>query len=389
MTVDLHHQTDGPDGAPVLVLLNSLGTTSAMWDPQLAALSEQFRVVTVDIRGHGRSPASPALPTGQSPDIADLGRDVLALLDRLDAPRVHLAGLSLGGMTAMWLAAHHPERIARLALLCTSAHLPPKQGWLERANTVRRHGMSAIADAVVARWTTPGLAERDPDLVARLVAMLTSVDPESYAQCCEAIATLDLRADLGRIAAPTLVISGAADLATPPDHGELIADGVRGSRLEIVGPAAHLATYEQSGPIGALLLEHFGGGDRLRAGYATRRSVLGDVHVDAAVARTTEFTAPFQDFITRYAWGDIWTRPGLSRRDRSIATLAALISIGAEHEIGMHVRAALTNGLTPAEISEVLLHTAVYSGLPRANRAFALAQQALDEAIAPPTTEET
>lgn len=125
----------------------------------------------------------------------------------------------------------------------------------------------------------------------------------------------------------------------------------------------------------AALLAHVGGGATLSAGFATRRAVLGDQHVDRSIASTTDLTAPFQDFITRYAWGDVWSRPGLARRDRSIATLAALVSLGAETEIAMHVRAALRNGLTAEEVGEVLLHTAVYAGLPRANRAFAIAQE--------------
>jgi 3-oxoadipate enol-lactonase/4-carboxymuconolactone decarboxylase len=205
--------------------------------------------------------------------------------------------------------------------------------------------------------------------------MLLQVDPESYAQCCQAIAGMDLRADLGRISAPALVIGGADDPATPPDHARVIADGIAGSRLEILDEAAHLATVEQPGRIAQLLLQHFGIGP----GYATRRAVLGDAHVDRAIAATTDFTAPFQDFITRYAWGDVWSRPGLARRDRSIATLAALVALGAEHEIAMHVRAALRNGLSPDEIGEVLLHTALYAGLPRANQAFATAQSVIDE----------
>ncbi|WP_322761100.1 3-oxoadipate enol-lactonase [Frankia sp. Cr2] len=392
MTITLHSLAEGPRSAPVLVLLNSIGASTAMWDPQVAVLAERFRVVRIDSRGHGRSPAAPPGQPGQPCTIDELARDVLAVLDRIEldlgVTRVHLAGLSLGGMTAMWIAAHHPQRIARLALLCTSAHLPPAKARFDRAATVRRDGLGPIADAVVQRWVTPGLAARDPGLVAALMAMLRGTDAESYAQCCEAIATMDLRPDLARIAAPTLVIAGSDDPAIPPEHAQTIADGIAGARVEVLGNAAHLATVERSGEVARLLLEHFcppdgagpgAGGATLSAGYATRRAVLGDEHVDRAIANTTELTALFQDFITRYAWGDVWSRPGLTRRDRSIVTLAALTSLGADHEIAMHVRAAIRNGLTPAEIGEVLLHTALYSGLPRSNRAFAIAQQTLAE----------
>jgi len=375
MTVPLHHQVYGPDGAPSLVLLNSLGTTSAMWAAQLGALSEQFRVVMIDTRGHGKSPPAPEERTS----IDDLGHDVLAVLTSLGIARAHLAGVSLGGMTAMWLAVHHPDRVDRLALLSTSAHLPPEAMWRTRAAAVRTDGLASIAEPVVARWLTTELAARDPELVAQLRTMLAGNDAESYAQCCEAIAELDLRSDLGRIAAPTLVIAAAQDVATPPEHGRVIADGIAGARLEIVPDAAHIATVEQAGAITRLLIEHLRGGATLAAGFATRRAVLGDDHVDRAIDATRPLTAPFQEFVTRYAWGDVWSRPGLARRERSIATLAVLVALGAEHEIAMHIRAAVTNGLSSDEIAEVLLHTALYAGLPRANRAFAIAQQVLAE----------
>ncbi len=367
-------QADGPDGAPVLVLLSSVGATSEMWAPGLAPLTEQFRVVRIDTRGHGASP--PAAP-GEVTTIEDLGRDVLAVLDELNTERVHLAGLSLGGMTAMWIAIHHPERIARLALICTSSYVPPAQSWRDRAATVRRAGMAAIADERVSLWVTPAFAAANPHVVARLREMIVGVDAESYAQCCEAIAAMDQRADLARIAAPTLVIAGRQDEAMPTEHAQLIVDSIAGARLEILDPAAHIPTIEQPGATADLLLRHFQGGATLAAGYATRREVLGNAHVERSIEATTQFTAPFQEFLTRYAWGDVWSRPQLPRRDRSIATLAALVAIGAEHELGMHVQAARRNGLTPEEITEVLLHTALYAGLPRANRAFAIASEAL------------
>ncbi len=376
MIVELAGEEQGPADAPVLVLLNSLGTSTAMWDAQLGALAEQFRVVRIDARGHGRSPAA---SPGQPCTVADLGREVLAVLDRLDLGRVHLAGVSIGGMTAMWLAIHHPERVARLALLCTSAFPGRPESWHERAATVRSSGTAAIADAVVGNWITPGLAQRDPRLMESLRAMLTSTDVESYAQCCEALAVLDLREELSRIAAPTLVIAGADDQALPPEHARAIAAGIADARLEELAPAAHIAPVEQAGPVTRLLLDHFTGGASVAAGFRTRRAVLGAAHVEKSIANTTEFTAPFQDFLTRYAWGEVWSRPGLARRERSIATLAALVALGAEHELAMHVRAAVRNGLSPAEIAEVLLHTALYAGLPRANRAFAIAQQVLNE----------
>lgn len=367
---------DGPEGAPVVVLLTAIGATVDMWEPCTGPLAEHFRVVRVDTRGHGDSERSaPGNPCG----ISDLGADVLETLDDLRIPQFHLAGLSLGGMVAMWLAIHHPSRVRRLALLCTTSHFPPPERWHERAALVRAEGIAAVAAPAVERWLTPSIADRDPALVARLHEMHLRVDAESYAQCCEAIAAMDQRADLGRISAPTLVVAGAEDPSMPPPVLEELARGIPGARLVVVDPAAHLAAVEQPGVIAQELVAHFGGPASLATGFATRRGVLGDAHVDRSIATTTPLTAPFQDFITRYAWGEVWSRPGLARRDRSIATLAALVTLGAEHDIAMHVRAALRNGLAPEEIGEVLLHTALYAGLPRANRAFAIAREVLED----------
>lgn len=371
---DLAFRSDGPDDAPPLVLLNSIGSTTEVWTPALAPLLEQFRVIRIDHPGHG---ASPTAPPGAHLTLAGIGAGVVNVLDRLSVERAHLAGISLGGMVSMWLAAHHPERVARLALVCTSAYLPPAQGWLDRAALVRAEGMAPVAQTSVGRWLTPHLAARDEELVARVGAMVTSVDAESYAQCCEVIAAMDQRADLGRIAAPTLVVVGDQDPATPQPHGELIASAITGARLEVLADTAHIPTLEHPGALAALLLEHCRGGATSATGYRTRRAVLGDAHVDRAVAATTAFTAPFQDFLTRYAWGDVWSRPELSRRDRSIATLAVLVASGAENELAMHVRAARRNGLGVDEIAEVIMHVALYAGLPRANSAMRIAQSVL------------
>lgn len=371
----LGSRVDGRADAPALVLLNSVGSTSAMWDPVLAPLTEQFRVVRMDHRGHGASGAAPA---GSACDIGDLAADVLETLDELRLGRVDLAGVSLGGMVGMWLAIHHPERVGRLAVVCSSAHLPPAQGWLDRAAAVRSRGMASVSEAIVGRWITPGLAARDPGLTAGLRTMFEGNDAESYAQCCTAIAAMDLRADLVRIAAPTVVIVADADAAIPPEHGRAVADAIEGARLEIVDGAGHVPSFDRPGRLAALLTDHFRAGATLARGLATRRRVLGDAHVERALADRTANTAPFQDFLTRYAWGDIWTRPGLGFRDRSVVTLAVLVALGAENELPMHVRAARRNGLSDAEIVEVIMHVAVYAGLPRANRAMSLAREILD-----------
>ncbi|MQA82835.1 MAG: 3-oxoadipate enol-lactonase [Streptosporangiales bacterium] len=244
------YDVQGPVGAPVVVLGGSLGTTRAMWDEQLPALTRAFRVVRYDHRGHGASPVPPGPYT-----IAGLTGDVLALLDHLDIPRAHFGGLSLGGMIAMYLAATHPERVDRLALICTSAHLPPARAWLARAATVRNGGTRAVADTVVARWFTPAFAATPR--AAELREQLIRSPAEGYAACCEAIATLDLRPLLARIRAYTLVIAGAEDPATPPVHAEVIGTGIPDAHLAVLRDAAHLANVELADRVTAMLVEHW------------------------------------------------------------------------------------------------------------------------------------
>ena len=246
------HRVDGPEGAPPVVLSNSLGTTWRMWDPQLAALSAAHLVVRYDHRGHGASPVPPG-----PYDIADLDEDVVALLDRLGIEQTSFVGLSLGGMVGIWLAAQHPERIARLVLICTSASPGAATSWEQRASLVQAHGTAAVAAAVVGRWFTPAFAGREPELVSRLASMLSATPADGYAACCRAIAGLDLRDECRRITAPTLVAGGAQDPAMPPAaHAQVIADLVPAARYVELAPAAHLANVEQAGVVIDLLLEH-------------------------------------------------------------------------------------------------------------------------------------
>jgi 3-oxoadipate enol-lactonase / 4-carboxymuconolactone decarboxylase len=379
--VELYYEQAGPMDASVLLLGGSLGTRLAMWDPQLETLGAR-RVIRFDHRGHGRSPAPPGPYS-----IADLGADVLALMDRLGIQRADYCGLSIGGMVGQWLAINAPERIGRLVLICTAPDTLNAVAFRDRARTVREAGTTVVvADAVVANWFTEPYAAAHPDVIARHRQMIVDTPVEGYAACCEAVAGHNVRDGLSQITAPTLVIAGAQDRAIPPTQGEAIAAAVPGSKLQILDPAAHIASVERAETVNVLIAEHLGaaggqdGHDQIHeAGMEVRRAVLGDAHVDRAIERTTEFTAPFQDFITRYAWGSVWTRPGLERRTRSAITLAVLTALGRENEIAMHVRGALRNGMTPEEIGEVLLHTAIYAGVPAANAAYAIAQRTIDE----------
>jgi 3-oxoadipate enol-lactonase len=249
----LDHRLRGPTGAPVLVLSNSLGTTQEVWERQLPAFVERFRVLTYDHPGHGSSdlPERPCT-------VESLTRSLVTLLDELGLERISLCGVSLGGMVGMALALEAPERVDRLVLTSTSAYLGPRDAWDERARVVRDEGMEAIADAVVGRWFTPGFAREEPGTVARFRAMLAATPPEGYARCCEAIAAWDGRDRISAITAPVLVIGGANDPATPVEHAELIASGIPRARVRVVERAAHLANVERAGAVTRAALEHLG-----------------------------------------------------------------------------------------------------------------------------------
>jgi 3-oxoadipate enol-lactonase len=257
MPAQLHHQLEGSPDAPVLVLSNSLGTTLEMWDDQAPALAQRLRLVRYDSRGHGRSEVPPGPYT-----IEDLGRDVLVLLDELGLERVHFCGLSMGGMTGMWLGINAPERIDRLALCATSTHMPPADAWHARASTVRSEGMGAIARAGIERWFSPrGPVER-PEAVERMRQGLLDCPPDGYAASCEAIATHDMRERVGAIDAPTLVVAGDQDPVTPPNHATFIADRIEGARLVVLERARHLLNVEHADRVTSELLDHFTEEDR-------------------------------------------------------------------------------------------------------------------------------
>jgi 3-oxoadipate enol-lactonase len=263
--------TGGPPDAPVLVLGNSLGTSAAVWAAQRADFARHFRIVGFELPGHGGSATTDGAYT-----MGGLGAGVLALLDSLGVGRFAYCGISLGGMIGMWLAAHAPDRLTSLGLVCTSPYLPPADGWLSRASQVRAAGLASVSGAVIGRWFTPAFAATSAQVVADFTAELESTEPAGYAGCCEAIAGMDLRPDLPAIAAPTLVLSGADDPATPPEHGAVIARLVGGARLEVLPSTAHLATVEAASTVTAALLAHLRATPDLAMPRAPRVSMQDD-----------------------------------------------------------------------------------------------------------------
>ncbi len=247
--VRLHYRLDGAEHLPVLVLSNSLGTNFGMWEPQVAAFSQHFRVLRYDTRGHGES----SVPAGPY-SIAQLGGDVIALLDHLGVEQASFCGLSMGGITGMWLALNHAPRLHKLVLCNTAAYIGPPENWTNRAAAVERDGVASIAAAVVDKWITPPYAAAHPELVASLRAMLGASPAAGYAANCLAVRDADLRQDIGRITTPTLVIAGSGDLPTPPRDGVYLAKTIPGAHY-VELEAAHISNLEQAEAFSKVVLD--------------------------------------------------------------------------------------------------------------------------------------
>ncbi len=380
MTVPHLAATDfgGPTDAGLLLLGPSLGTSAAsLWAAAARRLARHVRVVAWDLPGHGRTP-----PSGPF-TIADLAAATLALADET-APRTpfHYAGDSIGGAVGLQILLDAPDRVASATLLCTGALIGSPESWGVRAEAVRAAGTDAMVGSSSQRWFAAGFANRQPSIAGALLDALRATDSESYAQACEALARFDVTDRLSEIVKPVLAVAGSEDIPTPPEVLQHIASRVKDGRLVVLDGVGHLAPAEAPNRVADLILGNLAtsaASTVYDAGMAVRRQVLGDAHVERTVADATEFSADFQDLITRYAWGSIWTRPGLDRRSRSLITLTALVARGHHDELPMHLHAALRNGLTIDEIKELLLQTAIYCGVPEANSAFRIANDVLTD----------
>ncbi|MFE9042646.1 alpha/beta fold hydrolase [Streptomyces sp. NPDC012421] len=417
-TNTLQYRVDGPEDAPVLVLGPSLGTTFHMWDRQIPELTRDRRVVRFDLPGHGGAPAQPFT------SVAELGDRLLATLDTLGVQRFGYAGCSLGGAVGLDLALRAPHRVASLALVATAPRFGTADEFRQRGVVVRTNGLEPMARTAPEQWFTPHFAANQPAIVDWAVQMVRTTDAPCYVAACEALAVFDVRAALGSIGVPALVLVGSEDRVTGPAEARTLVAGIADAKLAVVPGASHLAPVEQPAAVTDLLLEHFSATghdtsgslavpppvpaappapaepapapaaaedgeeaeetrpDPYEKGLGLRREILGDAHVDRALA--DEDAADFQELVTRYAWGEVWAREGLDRRTRSVVTLTALVAGGHREALADHTRAALRNGLSPAEIREIVLHTAVYCGLPAAETALATVGRVITEETTPP-----
>lgn len=363
----IYYRLDGPDDKPVVVFSHSLGLDLGQWDEQMSALVPHFRVLRIDTRGHGASVAPPGDYT-----IEDLGRDVLAVTDGLAIRTFAFCGLSLGGMIGQWIAINAPERLTHLVLANTSARVGDPSAMEARRERVLTGGMAAVADLVMQRFFTPASLERNNASVQGARRTVLATDAVGYAGCCAAIRDMDHRDALRRIVTPTLVLAGIFDVSMPWDeHGAVLEKSIPDATSQRL-PAAHISNLERPRTFNAALLKflHPRDLDTFASGIPVRRAVLGDAHVDRSIAATTDLNRDFQELITRFAWGTIWTRPGLDYRMRRNLVLAITASLGRWEEFRLHLRAGFAHELEWADVEEVLLQTAVYAGVPAANTGF-------------------
>lgn len=378
----IYWKLEGAEDRPALVLLNSIATDMSLWDAAMPGLLASFRTLRIDTRGHGASDA----PDGEY-SLSMLAGDVTAVMDAAGIERAAIAGVSLGGMIAMELALGHPKRVSAIALICTSATMDSSV-WRDRIAQVRAGGTASIADAALQRFLSPAFAAGHPAVAASLKRNLVAQSAQGYAGAGAAIRDMDVIGRLSGIACPVLVVTGERDVSTPlAGHGEKLMAAIPGaSHVQL--DSSHLPPIEAPAALVGALRGFLSSGQEtgdaaetlFEAGIKNRRRTLGDAWVDRSLANRTPFNAEFQAMITRIAWQEIWSRPGLDDRTRRLLVLAITASLGRWEEFRLHVRAGLSRGgFTQDDLKEVLMQTAIYAGVPAGNTAFAEAAELIAE----------
>lgn len=371
------YRLEGLPGRPVLVLSHSLGTDHSLWDPQISDLLRHFQVLRYDTRGHGASDS----PPGEY-SVKQLGEDALAIIGQLAISRFAWCGLSMGGAVGQWIALNAPDRITHLVLANTSARFGDPANWDTRIQSVRDGGMNALVEAVMERFFS---SRTNPAYAESTRAVFLATEPVGYTGCCLALRNFDGRSELEKIAVPSLVVGSETDPSTPwGEHGELLARRIPHAKA-IRLPGAHLSNLEQPRSFTASLLCFLVEKDpaSLENGLKIRRTVLGDEHVDRAITNTTDFNRSFQELLTRYAWGEVWSRPLLDDRTRRLLVLSIMASLGRWDEFRIHLKAGFEHDLEACDVEEILLLVALYAGLPAANTAVHLAQEEMARRAGP------
>lgn len=382
--------TEQDPAKPLLILGPGIGTAvEPLWGKAAQLLAKDYEIIGYDLPGHGRS--EPSTEQWSLDELADAAAQLATDAKGDNDRKVFFAGVSLSGAVAQRIALRHGDVFDRVAMVCSSPKFGTPEAWQERAAYVSDAGTPAMVERSAKTWFAPGFIERQPSEATALLHSLQNADRFSYAHASLALADFDMTEDLANVATPLLALAGEKDPVSPPEHARTVAAAVKDGQSAVLENVAHQGPTED--PEGtASVLHAFFSGQRVEqpaqdqtvsevydAGMVVRREVLSDAHVDRANASADEFTEDFQAMITRYAWGTIWTRPGLDRKMRSAVTLTAMVAGKYWDELAMHVKAARRNGLTVDEIKEILLQTAIYCSVPAANVAFSVAKDALAE----------
>ena len=358
-----------------IVFANSLGSDQTIWNEVIEKLPGGYGIVTFDLRGHGQSSVSK-----DSFCIDDLANDAIALIENLELQQVIFCGVSVGGMIGQVVASRRPDLVSG-AIFCNTSHkIGDKTKWNERIAAVQAGGVEAISEAAMSIWFGENFRRVNPNKVLAHENMLCRTSTGGYIQVCEAIRDAELKNLCGNINLPVLCVGGDEDKSVTPHEVEKLAEIIPNSTSQILNGVGHLPPLDAPEKL-ALLIQEFEQsiGYESNVGMSTRRSVLGNHHVDKAESSKSDFDAAFQSLITKSAWETVWSSPMISARERSMLTLALLAANGNFEEIPMHIRATVNTGATEQDIAEVFQHVAIYSGVPKANHALKLAKATLAE----------
>jgi len=369
----ISYKISGTPNSPVLILSNSLGSTYHMWDDLVPFLLPYFRVLQYDNRGHGGSD-KPNEPYR----IDQLGQDVVDLLDRLNIEKAYFCGVSMGGLVAQWLAVNVPHRFPKICISNSAAKIGNRQSWQDRIDTLQQNGMQVLVDMTLEKWFTPSFHQQRPEKIDVFRTMFGSNQVNGYCNCCHAIAGADFREDLSSIQSEILVITGDDDPVTNVDDAKFLNANITQSEL-VVLPGRHLVNAEVPDLYAEALISFFVGPEIKDRGMHIRTTVLGKEHVSNSLEGINSFNQAFQDLSAKIPWGQIWSRPGLSKHQRSLITLSMMIALNRPEEFRMHIRGAINNGVTVEELQELILQSAIYCGFPASHAAFKNAQDILEQ----------
>lgn len=378
LATDAHliaYQDSGETYLPALFMAHPLGMSRDVWDEVCDQLHGHYRCVRWDLPGHGGSGVA-----SQELSIELLAGDMLALADALEIENFSFIGTSIGGVIGQLLCQIAPERLEKVWLTNTGAVIGTKEAWAERAKNVRHLGLSKMAEGIVPRWFAANYVEQHPEVLQGWHLQLARSDDESYAKLCEVLAQVDNRESLAGYVGNVALLAGAEDVSTPLAALQGLKAAFSNAQLTVFAGLGHvpavempkqLVDYIQSNAARAAVGQT---GISYEQGLIQRKHILGEAHVARASNNANTLDSPFQQFITRNAWGELWGDNSLTLQQRSMITTAILAALGRDGELELHLRTAHQLGIEEAQLRQVLMHVAIYAGVPAANHAFSLAK---------------